>query len=106
MASIHPLLDLLHDRSQIIRIEATTSLGTLKTDAAVVIPRLLQEAENDSDVVLRLAAIKAIGGFGTNALSAEVTLQKMAESDKDKNIRRMAAIVVRVIQGKSDQLYQ
>jgi HEAT repeat protein len=80
------------------RLEAIHTLQERKSEAAEIVPALI-EALQDEDTHVRRDAVRALGSFGEEAKNAIPALQT-ALRDRDTSVRRAAGIALSRIDPK------
>jgi HEAT repeat protein len=85
-------IDQLRSPEVLRRIEAVHTLQERKSEAAVIVPALIDTLK-DEDSHVRRDAAGALGSFGKEAQSAIPALQ-LALRDRDASVRRTAGIAL------------
>ncbi len=91
--STDQLIEELNSPEEGERLKAVRLLQQRRTDAAKVVPAMI-EALKDKGSDIRLSAAIGLGYFGEQAKDAIPALQQAAQSDKDSRVRKQAGIAL------------
>lgn len=99
------LIDRLQDEDELVVRSAATALGSVRSDAHVVLPALTKLLSADS-LAVRADVVSAIGEFSELAGETVVVVCKMVENDDSAIVRAAAAETLGRIGGGSEQAAQ
>jgi len=87
----------LGDPDSAVRLNAVKVLGRRNTDAATVVPALVDRLQHDNDLYVRRESANALGGFGSSARPAWTVLADAARKDREPRVRKVATAALKKI---------